>query len=85
MTSVPRASHVEGVFLNATHGLLSAPPVPTRRVLFLELSTIDAKVSSEIAKKVTTEGYGDFVDAPCSVCNLTLYMLKSKSEGLTAD
>jgi 3-hydroxyisobutyrate dehydrogenase len=69
MTSVPRATHVEDVFLNQSSGLLSIPPQLGRRILFIELSTIDATVSSQIAGKVVTEGYGDFVDAPCSVCD----------------
>ena len=68
MTSVPKAAHVEDVFLNPSRGLLSITPTPNRRILFLELSTIDANTSSQIANKVTVDGYGDFVDAPCSVC-----------------
>lgn len=65
MTSVPKAPHVQEVFLNAETGLLAVKP--NCKILFLELSTIDAKVSSEVAHRVTTGGYGDFVDAPCSV------------------
>jgi len=67
MTSVPKASHVEAVFLDPTTGLLAAR---TRgNTLFLELSTIDAGASSAIRDKVTAEGFGSFVDAPCSVCD----------------
>lgn len=67
MTSVPKASHVEAVFLDPGHGLLAAPK--KGNTLFLELSTIDAGASSVIRDKVSAEGYGSFVDAPCSVCS----------------
>ncbi|KAJ9641773.1 hypothetical protein H2201_003838 [Coniosporium apollinis] len=66
MTSVLKAPHVRDVFLNPETGLLAIEKKAGRKILFLELSTIDAAVSSEVAEKVTTEGYGDFVDAPCS-------------------
>ncbi|KAL4871281.1 hypothetical protein BDV12DRAFT_206809 [Aspergillus spectabilis] len=64
LTSVPRASHVEQVFLNPETGLLAANSRGS--VLYLELSTIDATVSRQIAEKVKEGGYGEFVDAPCS-------------------
>lgn len=38
-----------------------------RRILFLELSTVDAVASTEVARAVIDGGFGDFVDAPCSV------------------
>ncbi|KAH8894629.1 hypothetical protein GQ53DRAFT_858108 [Thozetella sp. PMI_491] len=66
MTSVPQAPHVKDVFLNPETGLLAAEKKPNRKILFLELSTIDARVSMEIADRVVKGGYGDFVDAPCS-------------------
>ncbi|KAL5342776.1 NAD binding domain of 6-phosphogluconate dehydrogenase-domain-containing protein [Aspergillus crustosus] len=64
LTSVPRAPHVEQVFLGPENGLLAAKPCGS--VLYLELSTIDVTVSSQIGEKVKAGGYGDFVDAPCS-------------------
>ncbi|KAA8652811.1 uncharacterized protein ATNIH1004_001718 [Aspergillus tanneri] len=64
LTSLPRAPHVDQVFNNPTTGLLAAPK--TGKTLFLELSTIDAKVSGDIGHRVIEEGYGQFVDAPCS-------------------
>lgn len=67
MTSVPQARHVEMVFLDPQTGLLASPVNPDRRILFLELSTIDAGVSKKIAEEVTSRGVGDFLDAPCSV------------------
>ena len=67
MTSVPRAQHVLEVFLNPITGLLAAQKKPGRSILFLELSTIDAEASAEVAAGVLGGGYGDFVDAPCSV------------------
>lgn len=70
MTSVPQARHVEDVFLNPETGLLSVPSRTWQKTLFLELSTIDALVSSRIAEAVATGGYGNFVDAPCSVRQL---------------
>jgi 3-hydroxyisobutyrate dehydrogenase-like beta-hydroxyacid dehydrogenase len=65
MTSVPKAPHVEAVFLNSSTGLLAGPK--TGKILFLELSTIDAGASSAIKDKVEAGGSGKFVDAPCSV------------------
>lgn len=67
MTSVPQAPHVHDVFLNKDRGLLAAERRLGRSILFLELSTIDAGVSAEVAQKVIDGGWGDFVDAPCSV------------------
>lgn len=67
MTSVPQAAHVHEVFLNPVTGLLAAPNPDGRKKLYLELSTIDAAVSSEVAEAVSNGGFGDFVDAPCSV------------------
>lgn len=58
------------VFLNPDTGLLAGgkkSPGPVSR-LYLELSTIDAAVSSEIGQHVLDGGFGEFVDAPCSVC-----------------
>ncbi|CRG84134.1 hypothetical protein PISL3812_01461 [Talaromyces islandicus] len=66
LTSVPQARHVSDVFLHPTTGLLSVDPAKKRKILFLELSTIDALASFEIAEKVASGGFGDFVDAPCS-------------------
>ncbi|CAI4215830.1 unnamed protein product [Parascedosporium putredinis] len=65
-TSVPQAAHVRDVFLNPSTGLLAAPKKEGRRKLYLELSTIDVAVSSEVAAAVVDGGFGDFVDAPCS-------------------
>lgn len=70
MTSVPQARHVQDVFLNTTQGLLACRPKQGRKTLFLELSTIDAHVSSQIADTITSGGWGEFVDAPCSVSGL---------------
>lgn len=67
MTSVSQAPHVKDVYLNSENGLLAAERTPGREILFLELSTIDAKVSAEVADRVVKGGYGKFVDAPCSV------------------
>ena len=67
MTSVPQATHVRDVFLHEERGLLAAKKRSGHSILFLELSTIDADVSVEIAQKVIDGGWGDFVDAPCSV------------------
>lgn len=67
MTSVPQARHVEDVFLNGETGLLAAERKPGRKVLFLELSTIDAASSTKVADAVSAADWGDFVDAPCSV------------------
>ncbi|THC90140.1 hypothetical protein EYZ11_010407 [Aspergillus tanneri] len=58
LTSLPRAPHVDQVFNNPTTGLLAAPK--TGKTLFLELSTIDAKVSGDIGHRVIEEGYGQF-------------------------
>jgi 3-hydroxyisobutyrate dehydrogenase-like beta-hydroxyacid dehydrogenase len=69
MTSVPQASHVKKVFLDPEHGLLAAETAPEKQRVFLELSTIDAGVSAEIAQQVVSKGHGLFVDAPCSVSN----------------
>ncbi|KAJ0414315.1 NAD binding domain of 6-phosphogluconate dehydrogenase-domain-containing protein [Aspergillus carlsbadensis] len=69
LTSVPKAPHVREVFLNPETGLLAATPRGSGSgsgVLYLELSTIDANVSSEISKLVEAGGFGEFVDAPCS-------------------
>ncbi|KAF2018237.1 hypothetical protein BU24DRAFT_408171 [Aaosphaeria arxii CBS 175.79] len=66
MTSVPQARHVQAVFEKEDVGLLAASKASGQRKLYLELSTIDAQVSARIAKRVITEGFGDFVDAPCS-------------------
>lgn len=70
MTSVPQAPHVHDVFLHRDRGLLAAKKRPGHSILFLELSTIDAGVSAEVAQKVINGGWGDFVDAPCSVSHL---------------
>ena len=71
MTSVPAARHVKDVFLNPQTGLLAAPRhPPNKKILFMELSTIDAAASTEVAEAVITNDLGDFVDAPCSVRNL---------------
>lgn len=67
MISVPQATHVRDVFLNPKSGLLEAPRNGHRKKLYLEMSTIDAAVSSEVAQAVADGGFGDFVDAPCSV------------------
>ena len=67
MTSVPKAPHVKDVFLNPDTGLLAMRKTPGRRILFLELSTVDAAASTEVARAVIDGGFGDFVDAPCSV------------------
>ncbi|KAL3461032.1 NAD binding domain of 6-phosphogluconate dehydrogenase-domain-containing protein [Aspergillus heterothallicus] len=64
LTSVPKAPHVREVFLNRETGLLAA--APRGSVLYLELSTIDASVSSEISQLVADGRFGEFVDAPCS-------------------
>ncbi|KAH7253114.1 hypothetical protein FSOLCH5_013923 [Fusarium solani] len=66
MTSVPQAPHVRDVFLHEDRGLLAGERRPGHSILFLELSTIDAGVSAEVAQKVIDGGWGDFVDAPCS-------------------
>ena len=80
LTSVPQAVHVKKVFLDPTTGLLAQTLQPKRKILFIELSTIDAAVSEEIADRVTDGGFGTFVDAPCSVssealCLCSLYAL----------
>ena len=67
MTSVPQAAHVHEVFLNPTTGLLATPNSHGQRKLYLDLSTIDVAVSSQVAEAVASGGFGDFVDAPCSV------------------
>lgn len=67
MTSVPQAAHVRDVFLNPETGLLAAPNAQGGKKLYLELSTIDAAVSSQVAEAVNGGGFGEFVDAPCSV------------------
>ena len=70
MTSVPAARHVKDVFLNPQPGLLAAQRQPSdKKILFMELSTIDAAASTEVAEAVIASDFGDFVDAPCSVCN----------------
>jgi hypothetical protein len=68
MTSVPKSQHVKDVFLNPDTGLLAMQKTAGRKILFLELSTIDAAASTEVARAVIDGGFGDFVDAPCSVC-----------------
>lgn len=65
LTSVPQAVHVKAVFFDPKTGLLASPPDGRRR-LFIELSTIEATSSTEVAAAVNAK-YGDFVDAPCSV------------------
>ena len=55
------------VYLDPQTGLLAANDASNGKKLFLELSTIDASVSAEVAQKVVSEGHGMFVDAPCSV------------------
>lgn len=72
MTSVPQAAHVRDVFFNPETGLLAAPRNQDRKKLYLELSTIDAAVSSEVAEAVASGGFGNFIDAPCSVRPPTL-------------
>jgi len=67
MTSLPQAPHVKEVFTNPSTGLLAIDKNLGRKILFLELSTIDAAISNEVAERVVSEGYGEFVDAPCSV------------------
>jgi 3-hydroxyisobutyrate/3-hydroxypropionate dehydrogenase len=67
MTSVPKAPHVKDVFLNPDTGLLAMRKIEGRKILFLELSTIDVAASTEVARAVIDGGFGDFVDAPCSV------------------
>jgi 3-hydroxyisobutyrate dehydrogenase-like beta-hydroxyacid dehydrogenase len=67
LTSVPQGRHVEQVFLDANTGLLSSQANSGRNILFIELSTIDAAVSHRISEEVALRGFGDFVDAPCSV------------------
>jgi 3-hydroxyisobutyrate dehydrogenase len=67
MTSLPQAPHVKDVFLNPDTGLLASTKLPSRKILFLELSTIDSSASAEVADAVNLRGFGDFVDAPCSV------------------
>ena len=70
MTSVPAARDVKDVFLNPQTGLLAAQrQPPNKKILFMELSTIHAAASTEVAEAVITSYFGDFVDAPCSVCN----------------
>ena len=70
MTSVPAARHVKDVFLNPKTGLLAAErQPPNEKILFMELSTIDAAASTEVAEAVIANDFGDFVDAPCSVRN----------------
>ena len=68
MTSVPAARHVKDVFLNPQTGLLAAQRRLNKKILFMELSTIDAAASTEVAEAVIASDFGDFVDAPCSVC-----------------
>ena len=58
MTSVPQAAHVRDVFLNPETGLLAAPRNQDKKKLYLELSTIDAAVSSEVAEAVASGGFG---------------------------
>jgi 3-hydroxyisobutyrate dehydrogenase-like beta-hydroxyacid dehydrogenase len=72
MTSVPKAPHVKDVFLAPESGLLAAKKTPGRKILFLELSTIDASASLEVIDAVEAGGFGDFVDAPCCVRHLIL-------------
>lgn len=67
MTSVPQARHVEDVFFNSKTGLLAAKKRQGHKILFLELSTIDASASAKVADAIVAGGWGDFVDAPCSV------------------
>ena len=70
MTSVPAARHVKDVFLNPLDRLACRPAATTnKKILFMELSTIDAAASTEVAEAVIASDFGDFVDAPCSVCN----------------
>ena len=70
MTSVPAARHVKDVFLNPQTGLLAAQrQSPNKKMLFTGLSTIDAAASTEVTEAVIASDFGDFVDAPCSVCN----------------
>jgi 3-hydroxyisobutyrate dehydrogenase len=54
------------VFLHPETGLLAAAPGERKR-LFLELSTIEVAASTEVANAVESGGYGEFIDAPCSV------------------
>jgi 3-hydroxyisobutyrate dehydrogenase-like beta-hydroxyacid dehydrogenase len=75
LTSVPRAEHVKDVFLNPETGVLAAEKPADRKILFLELSTIDPAVSVEIAEAVTRQNFGEFVDAPCSVWQLGFLFL----------
>lgn len=65
MSSVPQAAHVKTVFFAPETGILSQLADGKKR-LFLELSTIEATASMEVAEAVIRGGYGDFVDAPCS-------------------
>ena len=68
MTSVPAARHVKDVFLSPQTGLLASQrQPPNKKILFMELSTIDAAASKEVAEAVMANDLGDFVDAPCSV------------------
>ena len=82
MTSVPAAKHVKDVFLNPQTGLLAAQrQPPNKKILFMELSTIDAAASTGVAEAVIADDLGDFVDAPCSVRNpQILNQVKIKSQ-----
>ena len=55
------------MFLHPETGLLAGPPAAGKDKLFIELSTIDAADSSQVASAVMEGKYGVFVDAPCSV------------------
>lgn len=81
MTSVPQARHVEDVFLNPSTGLLAAEQRPGHKILFLELSTIDALVSDKVADAVAASGRGSFVDAPCSVSMMITFSSQQILQG----
>lgn len=66
ITMLPKGPHVEDVFTNSRSGLLAGlPKAQSRRILFMECSTIDVATSNKVNDLVTSAGH-KFVDAPVS-------------------
>jgi len=66
ITMLPKGPHVDEVFTHESTGLLvGVPDSKTRRIMFMECSTIDVATSNKVNELVTSAGH-KFVDAPVS-------------------
>lgn len=66
ITMLPKGPHVEEVFTNSQAGLLTGiPNAKSKKILFMECSTIDVATSNKMNDLVVSAGH-KFVDAPVS-------------------